>query len=100
MWSDYIDTRHHKMAAGCPSINLDSFMMSEQHIRDLYRRYTSVADYAVTEGVMGLFDGYDAMQGSSAEIARTLNIPVVLIVNAKKYSLFRCPFAVRFQKLL
>ena len=80
---DYIDTRHHKMAAGCPSVNLDSFMMSEQHIRDLYRRYTSVADYAVTEGVMGLFDGYDAMQGSSAEIARTLNIPVVLIVNAK-----------------
>ena len=42
------------MAAGCPSVNLDSFMMSEQHICDLYRRYTSVADYAVTEGVMGL----------------------------------------------
>ena len=41
---DYIDTRHHKMAAGSPSVNLDSFMMSEQHIKELYRYYTSEAD--------------------------------------------------------
>ena len=94
---DYIDTRHHKMAAGCPSVNLDSFMMSEQHICDLYRRYTSVADYAVTEGVMGLFDGYDAMQGSSAEIARTLNIPVVLIVNAKSTAYSVAPLLYGFK---
>lgn len=33
---DYIDTRHHKMAAGCASVNLDGFMMSEGHIKDLY----------------------------------------------------------------
>ena len=71
---DYIDTRHHKMAAGSPSVNLDSFMMSEQHIKELYRHYTSEADYAVTEGVMGLFDGYDGMKGSSAEIAGLLGM--------------------------
>ena len=47
---DYIDTRHHKMAAGCASVNLDGFMMSEGHIKDLYARYTSNADVAVTEG--------------------------------------------------
>lgn len=94
---DYIDTRHHKMAAGRPSVNLDSFMMSEQHIRDLYRRYTSDADYAVTEGVMGLFDGYDGMQGSSAEIACLLNIPVVLIVNAKSTAYSVAPLLYGFK---
>lgn len=94
---DYIDTRHHKMAAGCPSVNLDSFMMSEQHIRDLYRRYTSDVDYAVTEGVMGLFDGYDGMQGSSAEIACLLNIPVVLIVNAKSTAYSVAPLLYGFK---
>lgn len=94
---DYIDTRHHKMAAGCPSINLDSFMMSEQHIRDLYTRYTLDADYAVTEGVMGLFDGYDGMQGSSAEIAGLLHIPVVLIVNAKSTAYSVAPLLYGFK---
>lgn len=94
---DYIDTRHHKLAADCPSVNLDSFMMSEQHILDLYRRYTLEADYAVTEGVMGLFDGYDAMQGSSAEIARTLNIPVILIVNAKSTAYSVAPLLYGFK---
>lgn len=94
---DYIDTRHHKMAAGSSSVNLDSFMMSEQHIRDLYRRYSSDADYAVTEGVMGLFDGYDGMQGSSAEIARLLNIPVVLIVNAKSTAYSVAPLLYGFK---
>ena len=61
---DYIDTRHHRMAAGNPSVNLDLFMMSEAHVRDLYAGYTEKADVAVTEGVMGLFDGYDGMKGS------------------------------------
>lgn len=94
---DYIDTRHHKEAAGFPSVNLDSFMMSEQHIRELYQRYTSGADYAVTEGVMGLFDGYDAMKGSSAEIARLLNIPVILIVNAKSTAYSVAPLLYGFR---
>lgn len=94
---DYIDTRHHKEAAGFPSVNLDSFMMLEQHIQELYQRYTSGADYAVTEGVMGLFDGYDAMKGSSAEIARLLNIPVILIVNAKSTAYSVAPLLYGFR---
>ena len=94
---DYIDTRHHKMAAGSPSVNLDSFMMSEQHIKELYRHYTSDADYAVTEGVMGLFDGYDGMKGSSAEIAGLLDIPVILIVNAKSTAYSVAPLLYGFK---
>lgn len=94
---DYIDTRHHEIAAGRPSVNLDSFMMSEGHIKDLYARYTSDADVAVTEGVMGLFDGYDAMRGSSAEICGLLRIPVVLVVNAKSVAYSVAPLLYGFK---
>ena len=94
---DYIDTRHHKMAAGCASVNLDGFMMSEGHIKDLYARYTSNADVAVTEGVMGLFDGYDAMRGSSAEISGLLRIPIVLVVNAKSTAYSVAPLLYGFR---
>lgn len=94
---DYIDTRHHREAAGKPSVNLDSYMMSEQHITDLYHRYTNDADIAVTEGVMGLFDGYDGMKGSSAEIGYRLDIPVVLLVNAKSTAYSVAPLLYGFR---
>jgi len=94
---DYIDTRHHREAAGKPSINLDSFMMSGEHIRSIYRKYTAYADVAVTEGVMGLFDGYDGMQGSGAEIACSLDIPVVLVVNAKSTAYSVAPLIYGFK---
>lgn len=94
---DYIDTRHHRMAAGCPSINLDCFMMSQTHVRRLYTRYTAGAAVAVTEGVMGLFDGYAGKQGSSAEIARILDIPVVLVVNAKSTAYSVAPLLYGFR---
>lgn len=94
---DYIDTRHHKMAAGEASVNLDSFMMSGGHIRELYAHYTSGMDVAVTEGVMGLFDGYDAMRGSSAEISCALKIPVVLVVNAKSTAYSVAPLLYGFK---
>ena len=88
---DYIDTKHHAMAAGEEAVNLDTFMASSEHVRQLYARYGATCDVCVTEGVMGLFDGYDKMKGSSAEIAGLLGIPVVLVLNAKStaYSVIR-----------
>ena len=80
---DYIDTKHHAMAAGEESVNLDTYMASAAHVRELYARYGTASDVCVTEGVMGLFDGYDGMKGSSAEIAELIGIPVVLVLNAK-----------------
>ena len=79
------------------SVNLDLFMMSEAHVHDLYAGYTEKADVAVTEGVMGLFDGYDGMKGSSAEIACLLKIPVVLIVNAKSTAYSVAPLLYGFK---
>ena len=80
---DYIDTKFHEAVCGRPSINLDTFMASAEHVRELYNRYGSDADVCVVEGMMGLFDGYDREKGSTYEIARTLDIPVVLVVDAR-----------------
>lgn len=80
---DYIDTKFHAAVCGRPSINLDTFMASGEHVHELYDRYSSTADVCVVEGMMGLFDGYDRDAGSSAEIARVLGLPVVLVVDAK-----------------
>ena len=91
---DYIDTKFHEAVCRRPSINLDTFMASPEHVRDLFGRYTQGGDdapewacepidIAIAEGMMGLFDGYDRDRGSTAEIARTLGLPVVLIVDAR-----------------
>lgn len=80
---DYIDTKYHAIAAGEESVNLDTFMATEKHVREVYARYGEHSDVCVTEGVMGLFDGYDGMSGSSAEIAALLDIPVILLLNAQ-----------------
>jgi cobyrinic acid a,c-diamide synthase len=80
---DYIDTKFHEQVCGRPSVNLDTFMSSVQHVRELFARYTSDADVAVVEGMMGLFDGYDRDRGSCSEVARVLGLPVVLVVDAR-----------------
>ena len=80
---DYIDTKFHAAVCGRASINLDTFMTTPEHVRELYDRYGRDADVCVVEGMMGLFDGYDRDRGSSAEIARVLDLPVVLVVDAK-----------------
>ncbi|MBO9613478.1 MAG: cobyrinate a,c-diamide synthase [Dyadobacter sp.] len=88
---DYIDTIHHATAAGRPGLNLDTFMASPEHMCEVYEHYASCADVSVTEGVMGLFDGADKMKGSSAEIAALLDIPVVLVINARSMAYSAAP---------
>lgn len=80
---DYIDTKFHQAVCGRPSINLDTFMATPQHVCELFEHYGADADICIVEGMMGLFDGYDRDRGSSAEIAKVLDIPVVLVVDAK-----------------
>ena len=80
---DYIDTKFHEAVCGRPSINLDTFMASPEHVRELFWHYGEDADVCIVEGMMGLFDGYDRDKGSAYEIAKTLDIPVVLVVDAK-----------------
>lgn len=94
---DYIDTMFHGIASGNESVNLDTFMASEEHVRNIYQSYGREADMRVVEGVMGLFDGYDKSRGSSAELARILGIPVVLVVNAKSVAYSVAPLIYGFR---
>ncbi|MFQ5454932.1 MAG: cobyrinate a,c-diamide synthase [Nitrospirota bacterium] len=81
---DFIDPGYHTYITGRPSINLDSWIMSEEIIHENFYDYSACADIAIIEGVMGLFDGRGASnRGSTADIAKMLNIPVILIVDAR-----------------
>ena len=73
----------HRQATGEESVNLDTFMMTEEQVKSQYSKYTQNADAAIIEGAMGLFDGYERSRGSSAEIAMLLDVGVILLVNAK-----------------
>ena len=88
---DYIDTKFHEAVCHRPSINLDTFMATPEHVRELFEHYGKSADVCVVEGMMGLFDGYDRERGSSYEIARVLDIPVVLVVDAKSAAYSMAP---------
>ena len=88
---DYIDTKFHTAVCGRPSINLDTFMASKEHVKELFAHYGADADVCIVEGMMGLFDGYDRDRGSSAEIASVLNIPIVMVVDAKSAAYSMAP---------
>jgi cobyrinic acid a,c-diamide synthase len=81
---DFIDPGLHEIAAGAPSHNLDGWMLTREANESLFARACAGKDIAVVEGVMGLFDGFDGKSdsGSSAEIAKWLDLPVVLVIDA------------------
>jgi cobyrinic acid a,c-diamide synthase len=82
---DFIDPGLHARVAGCESRNLDGWMIDHPDNRRVFQKLLHNADAAVVEGVMGLFDGYDGLSeaGSSAQMAKLLSIPVVLVVDAR-----------------
>ncbi len=81
---DFIDPGHHSRIAGVGSKNLDGWMLSRNFNLDVFANGMKDADIAVVEGVMGLFDGYDGKSeaGSTAQIAKWLGLPVILLVDA------------------
>ena len=80
---DFIDPGHHTQICGRPSRNLDSFLMGEKGVLETFARASDGADFCIIEGVMGLFDGLDATDiASSAHIAKILDVPVLLVINA------------------
>ncbi|WP_459547216.1 cobyrinate a,c-diamide synthase [Nocardia sp. X0981] len=90
---DYIDPGYHGLAAGRPGRNLDPVLVGRDRVAPLYRHGSAEADLAVVEGVMGLFDGRiddrsadPIAEGSTAQVAGLLGLPVILVVDARGHS--------------
>lgn len=81
---DYLDPTYHARAAAAPCHNLDGWMMGRDAVIATFTHATRGADLAILEGVMGLFDGASPSgdEGSTAEIAKWLHAPVVLVCDA------------------
>ena len=81
---DFIDGGHLAVAASHAARNLDTWMLDAEANRGIFSRASPSCDVAVVEGMMGLFDGVtgSSEEGSTAEIAKLLDLPVVLVVDA------------------
>jgi len=80
---DFIDPSHHQGATGRPSRNLDGWMLGADVNRSIFAHAAADADISIIEGMMGLFDSSSPINdiGSTAELAKQLNAPVLLVVD-------------------
>ena len=100
---DYIDPMFHKHVTGRACRNLDPVLTSEIYVKECFDKYSKLSEYALIEGVMGLFDGVQTppqplplLKGgvkkrienyaSTAHIAKLLNLPVLLVVDCSRLS--------------
>ncbi|MGB8014132.1 MAG: cobyrinate a,c-diamide synthase [Terriglobales bacterium] len=83
---DFLDTGHHSAISGRLSRNLDTWMLDGEANRAIFTSASRDADVAIVEGMMGLYDGVagGTEEGSAAEIAKFLGLPVVLVLDAGK----------------
>ena len=80
---DYIDPGYHQLASGRPGHNLDTWLVPAAKVPSIFAAESAGADIAIIEGVMGLFDGGRKGISSTAELARLLGAPVILVIDAK-----------------
>lgn len=82
---DYIDPSYLSAVSGRPCRNLDSYTLTTDQVRDIYAYGCRDADIAIIEGVRGLYEGAEALTdtGSTAAVAKALDIPVILVVSAQ-----------------
>ncbi len=85
---DYIDPMFHQHITGRPCRNLDPVLTSEAYVQQCFTRHTQEVNYAIVEGVMGLFDGATGKDSfaSTAHVARLLELPVLLVIDCSRLS--------------
>ncbi|MGB8934741.1 MAG: cobyrinate a,c-diamide synthase [Candidatus Nitrosopolaris sp.] len=83
---DFIDPSYHTFVTGRQSRNLDIWMMRKDGVLQCFNSSCFDAHVAVIEGAMGLFDGVSGKNdfGSTAHVARLLNAPIILVIDAAK----------------
>ena len=98
---DYIDPSYHTVATGNPSRNLDTWMVGEKTVRETFFRSSKSSDLAIIEGVMGLYDGASGKEetGSTAQVAKLLKAPVILIVDVKSMARSAAAIVLGFKNL-
>jgi cobyrinic acid a,c-diamide synthase len=98
---DYIDPGHHTRACGKPSYNLDTVMCTKSYVKNLFNDVMGKGDLAIIEGVMGLHDGASPVseKGSTAEVAKLLNLPVILVIDGRAMSRSSAAQVLGFMKL-
>ncbi|GAB4535244.1 MAG: cobyrinate a,c-diamide synthase [Anaerolineae bacterium] len=105
---DYIDPSYHTLATAHkpgdanvrPCRNLDSWMIPPGRVCDLFACASQGTDIALIEGVMGLYDGfgYQDESGSTAQVARLLNAPVILVLDASHMARSAGALALGYQR--
>jgi len=82
---DYIDPSYHSLITGRQGENLDGYLMPDRAVTEAFVHSSEGADIAVIEGVRGLYEGLESLSdvGSTAQIAKILKSPVILIVDAQ-----------------
>lgn len=98
---DYIDPSYHTAVTGRISRNLDSWMLKDDLVKDIFKRASEDADISIIEGVMGFFDGKEPTSngGSTAEISVLTKSPVVLVVNCASMARSAAAIVKGFQEL-
>ncbi|MBR3622577.1 MAG: cobyrinate a,c-diamide synthase [Selenomonadaceae bacterium] len=94
---DYIDPGYHEMVSGGSCHNLDSWIIGKEEVAGLFCRTARKADISVIEGVMGLYDGGKKGISSTAEIAKLIDAPVILVIDAKSMGASAAAVALGFR---
>ncbi|MDP2211054.1 MAG: cobyrinate a,c-diamide synthase [Candidatus Aquicultor sp.] len=82
---DFIDPGYYEMVTGRPGRNLDIWMTGRETVRDCFEKAAIQADISIVEGVMGFYDGKDGLvEGSTADVAKTIQAPVLLAIDCAK----------------
>lgn len=86
---DYIDPMFHRAVMGVESHNLDLFLASADRVKEFYQRYSAGKTAVICEGAMGYFDGLGGItdEASAWQVADTLDLPVIAVIDAKGASL-------------
>lgn len=96
--TDFMDAQFLSLVADYETVHLDTWMASYTHVQHLYNKYGEKADVCVVDGSGGLYDGIRKMQGSNVDMAKLLDIPVVLLVNARAVGYSVAPVIYGFKK--